>query len=260
MTSHRQHRRSQPSPAYAAQAGWTLGGHRDRVRVDPAVRAGPRGLDRRPSSAIPLVLVTAGIVLLLAAVPLMGVARQCAPKAGRAGARRRTCLPRTRPTDGEGVLGKLQVWMRDPARWRDLLWGLVDITAGFVLSVLALVPLLGFVLVARVPARLRRDPGRRLRHAARLHDHRHVLGVVLRVDRAAAMALAVVVRHAAARPGQGADGRQPAEPGPHRAARASRPGPADLARGVGRLLRGRAAPDRARPARRRAGPAGRAWA
>ena len=133
--------------------------------------------------AIPLVLVTAGIVLLLVAVPLMGASSPTCTDGWPRGCSAEDVPASYVSTDGEGVLGKLQVWMRDPARWRDLLWGLVDITAGFVLVRAGAGAAARLRVVAGVPARLRRDPRRRVRHAARLHDHRHVLGVVLRVDR-----------------------------------------------------------------------------
>jgi signal transduction histidine kinase len=93
---------------------------------------------------VPLVLVTAGVLLLIWSVPLLGalasVHRRCAENilgvdvpAGYVS------------TDGQGLLHRLQTWLRDPARWRDLLWALVSTAAGFPLSLLAVIPLAGFV-------------------------------------------------------------------------------------------------------------------
>jgi len=45
----------------------------------------------------------------------------------------------------------LRDWARDPANWRDLLWLLVSMTAGFVLSILALSLMLAFFFYAIYP-------------------------------------------------------------------------------------------------------------
>jgi signal transduction histidine kinase len=93
---------------------------------------------------IPLVLVTGGVLLLIWSVPLLGALasahRRCAENI--LGVE----VPASyAPTAGQGLLHRLQTWMRDPARWRDLLWALVDIPAGFVLSLLSVLPMLAFL-------------------------------------------------------------------------------------------------------------------
>jgi signal transduction histidine kinase len=99
---------------------------------------------------IPLVLVTAGAFLLLAAIPLT---RQVT-RAHRWIASRVLDEPIPapyRPRSGPGLVTMLRDWARDPATWRDLLWQLVSMTAGFVLSVLALAFLLGWLWYAIFP-------------------------------------------------------------------------------------------------------------
>jgi signal transduction histidine kinase len=92
---------------------------------------------------IPLVLVTGGVLLLIWSVPLLGllasVHRRCAENI--LGVE----IPASYSPNGEGALGRLQAWMRDPARWRDLLWALVDVFAALPLSLLAVMPMLGFL-------------------------------------------------------------------------------------------------------------------
>jgi len=99
---------------------------------------------------VPLVLVTGGVLLLIWSVPLLGAL----------GSAHRRCAENIlgvdvpaayAPTVGQGLLQRLQTWLRDPARWRDLLWALVDSVAGFVLSLLAVIPLLGFLWWAAFP-------------------------------------------------------------------------------------------------------------
>ena len=69
--------------------------------------------------AIPLVLVTAGVILLLGGVPLLaGIAGVHRRLAGRVLGERITVSYDS--TDGQGVFGRLQVWMRDRARWRGM--------------------------------------------------------------------------------------------------------------------------------------------
>ena len=82
---------------------------------------------------IPLVLVTAGILLLLVAVPLTALlANGFRSAAGRMLGEPIVAAYR-RPTDS-GLLPLLNSWARDGARWRDLLWLLWNMTFGFVLS------------------------------------------------------------------------------------------------------------------------------
>ncbi len=82
---------------------------------------------------IPLVLVTAGILLLLVAVPLTALlANGFRSVAGRMLGEPVVAAYR-RPTDS-GLLPLLNSWARDGARWRDLLWLLWNMTFGFVLS------------------------------------------------------------------------------------------------------------------------------
>jgi signal transduction histidine kinase len=99
---------------------------------------------------IPLLLVTAGAFLLLAAVPLTRqVTRAHRWIAGRVLGEP---IPAPyRPHTGSGIVVMLRDWMRDPASWRDLLWLLVSMTAGFVLSVLAFTLMLAFVWYAIFP-------------------------------------------------------------------------------------------------------------
>ena len=87
---------------------------------------------------ISLIVVTVGVFLLLAAVPLTRqVARVHRWMAGRV-LGKPIPAPYRRPS-GPGVVVMLRDWLRDPASWRDLLWLLVSMTAGFVLSLLAFV-------------------------------------------------------------------------------------------------------------------------
>jgi len=99
---------------------------------------------------IPLILVTAGAFLLLATVPLTRqVARAHRWIAGRILGEP---IPSPyRPHTGSGIVVMLRDWLRDPASWRDLLWLLVSMTAGFTLSLLALIFLLGFAWYAIFP-------------------------------------------------------------------------------------------------------------
>jgi signal transduction histidine kinase len=99
---------------------------------------------------IPLILVTAGAFLLLAAIPLT---RQVT-RAHRWIASRVLGEPIPapyRPRSGSGIVTLLRDWMRDPASWRDLLWLLLSMTAGFVLSLLAFVFLTGVLWYAIQP-------------------------------------------------------------------------------------------------------------
>ncbi|HEU0288865.1 MAG TPA: sensor domain-containing protein [Nocardioidaceae bacterium] len=99
---------------------------------------------------IPLILVTAGIALLLVSIPLTHqVARAHRWIAGRVLGEP---IPSPyRPRSGPGLVMLLRDWARDPANWRDLLWLLVSMTAGFVLSVLALSLMLSFFWYAIYP-------------------------------------------------------------------------------------------------------------
>jgi signal transduction histidine kinase len=99
---------------------------------------------------IPLILVTAGALLLLAAVPLTRqVARAHRWIAGRVLGEP---IPAPyRPRSGSGLVVLLRDWARDPASWRELLWLFLSMTAGFVLSLLALCFLLGFLWYAIFP-------------------------------------------------------------------------------------------------------------
>jgi len=109
---------------------------------------------------IPLLLVTVGICLLLVSIPLtQQVARAHRWIAGRILGEP---IPSPyRPRSGSDrmpsgakewrLIALLRDWARDPATWRDLLWLLVSMTAGFVLSLLSLVFLLGVVWYAIFP-------------------------------------------------------------------------------------------------------------
>ncbi len=99
---------------------------------------------------IPLVLVTAGILLLLVAVPLTGaLANGFRMVLGRMlGEPVET--PYRHPS-GPGLLPRLRTWSSDPARWRDLLWLLWTMTFGFVLSVLVVSLLLAVAWYAFFP-------------------------------------------------------------------------------------------------------------
>ena len=101
-------------------------------------------------TAIPLVIVTVGIIMLLAVVPLT---------AGLANVHRwmaeqvlgEPVPPTYKPTTGLGVLGRLQRWAADPARWLDLLWLLVASTAGFVIALIPITLFLGIAWYAVFP-------------------------------------------------------------------------------------------------------------
>src|SRR5262245_60141650 len=79
---------------------------------------------------IPLTIVTVGIFALQLIVP----ATAAIATAHRKIAARilgRPVEPFYKPTDGLGVLGRLQRWAGDGARWRDLAWLFVATTVGF---------------------------------------------------------------------------------------------------------------------------------
>jgi signal transduction histidine kinase len=109
---------------------------------------------------IPLVLVTAGVFLLLVSIPLtQQVARAHRWIAGRVLGEPIPSPYRRRSGQGKmpsgatewRLIARLRDWATDPATWRDLLWLLVSMTAGFVLSLLALCFLLGVVWYAIYP-------------------------------------------------------------------------------------------------------------
>lgn len=85
---------------------------------------------------IPLTIVTVGVVILQLVVPTV---------AGFANLHRRMAeqilgepVPAPyRLVEGRGWLANLRAWMRDPARWRDVLWLLVAITLGWAMSITA---------------------------------------------------------------------------------------------------------------------------
>jgi signal transduction histidine kinase len=85
---------------------------------------------------IPLTLLTVGLLVLQAVVPMV---------AGVAGLHRRLAemvlgepVPSPyREVVGSGILVRLNAWIRDPARWRDLLWMSVASTLGWVMAILA---------------------------------------------------------------------------------------------------------------------------
>jgi signal transduction histidine kinase len=85
---------------------------------------------------IPLTLLTVGLFVLQIVVPMVG---------GVAGLHRRLAevvlgepVPSPyREVAGGGILGRLNAWIRDPARWRDLLWMSVASTLGWVMAILA---------------------------------------------------------------------------------------------------------------------------
>ncbi|MDP9318820.1 MAG: sensor domain-containing protein, partial [Actinomycetota bacterium] len=102
------------------------------------------------ATGIPLVLVTAGIILLLISVPstavLAGIHRQMA-----AWFLGEPVPAFYRPTSGLGVIARLRAWGSDPARWRDFAWLLVTSTIGFTLSMLVVTLMLSVVWYAVFP-------------------------------------------------------------------------------------------------------------
>lgn len=92
-----------------------------------------------------LVVVTAGIVMLLVSVPLTQVLADAHRALGARALGVEVPPAGYRPTAGTGVFGRLLVWVKDPARWRDYLWTFVDTLIGFVLPFLALLPLVAAV-------------------------------------------------------------------------------------------------------------------
>jgi signal transduction histidine kinase len=85
---------------------------------------------------IPLTIITVGVVMLAWIVPMV---------AGLAGVHRSMAsrvldepvLPFYKSTEGLGILGRLQRWAGDSARWRDLGWLLVAASLGFALAMLS---------------------------------------------------------------------------------------------------------------------------
>ena len=99
---------------------------------------------------LPLVLVTAGILLLLVAVPLTGVLGN-GFRAAAGWALGEPVTPAYRQPADAGLLPLLNCWARDPARWRDLLWLLWTMTFGFVLSMLVVTLLFAIAWYAVFP-------------------------------------------------------------------------------------------------------------
>ncbi len=99
---------------------------------------------------IPLVLVTAGVLLLVVAVPLTGAMAGAYRSLLGAVTGRPVDRPYREPAE-RGVLSLLNCWARDPARWRDLLWLAWSMTFGFVLSVLSVSLLLAVAWYAFFP-------------------------------------------------------------------------------------------------------------
>ncbi|HEY7043292.1 MAG TPA: sensor domain-containing protein [Nocardioidaceae bacterium] len=90
------------------------------------------------STAIPLVIITVGALMLLVFVPVVAALAQ----AHRHIASRvllEPVRPFYKPTKGLGVLGRLQRWAGDPARWRDYVWLFVSSTVGFTLGLIGTV-------------------------------------------------------------------------------------------------------------------------
>jgi signal transduction histidine kinase len=102
------------------------------------------------ATAIPLVLLTVGIGLLYVAVPLTaslaGLHRRMA-----AAVIGRPVTAHYRPTSGLSVIERVKTWGRDPARWREFLWLIVDSSLGFVLAMLPITLLLGVLWFAVFP-------------------------------------------------------------------------------------------------------------
>jgi signal transduction histidine kinase len=100
--------------------------------------------------AIPLTVITVGIVLLVIAVPLTGAF---------AGLNRNLAAAvlgepvegHYLPTRGLRPLMRLMAWARDPQRWRDLLWLLVRCTVGFTLCLFVLTAFLSVIFYAIYP-------------------------------------------------------------------------------------------------------------
>jgi signal transduction histidine kinase len=95
--------------------------------------------------AISLTPITVGALMLFVVVPMVG---------GLAGWHRQLAahylgepvapMP-YRPTQGLSLLGRLWRWACDPARWRDLLWLLLDFVLGFTLTLLVVTFFLAIV-------------------------------------------------------------------------------------------------------------------
>jgi signal transduction histidine kinase len=85
---------------------------------------------------IPLTIITVGVVMLAWIVPtvagLAGVHRSMASRVLD-----EPVLPFYKSTEGLGILGRLQRWAGDSARWRDLGWLLVAASLGFALAMLS---------------------------------------------------------------------------------------------------------------------------
>lgn len=85
---------------------------------------------------IPLTIVTVGVFALQVIIPTM---------AGFANVHRRMAervlgepvVSSYRPVEGSGVLARLNTWKSDPARWKDIVWVFVAMTAGWTLSIVA---------------------------------------------------------------------------------------------------------------------------
>lgn len=100
--------------------------------------------------SVPLIVVWVGIPMLLGANVLMrGWVRPW--RAWGGWARENPIVVPYRAFPGGGWFARLRWVITDPATWRELVWGLVNITAGFVLCLLPTVFLLGTVFYLIYP-------------------------------------------------------------------------------------------------------------
>ncbi len=87
---------------------------------------------------IPLVIVTVGVFMLVWIVPtvaaLANLHRRMASRVFG-----EPVLPFYKPTEGLGLLGRLQRWAGDPARWRDFVWLIVSASVGWALDFIAVI-------------------------------------------------------------------------------------------------------------------------
>jgi signal transduction histidine kinase len=100
--------------------------------------------------AIPLTVITVGIVLLMIAVPATG-AFASLNRVLAAHVLGEPVEARYAPTRGLGPLMRLMAWARDPQRWRDLAWLLVKCTVGFTICLFVVTAFLSTIFYAIYP-------------------------------------------------------------------------------------------------------------
>ncbi len=99
---------------------------------------------------IPLTIITVGLFALQLIVPLVALVADAHRRLAELVFGEPVPAP-YHPVDGSGILVRLNAWMRDPARWRDLVWMFVAMTLGWAMALLAAMLLLYVIWLAFFP-------------------------------------------------------------------------------------------------------------